>query len=59
MPMRILLLLLLLVFVFGHGGAVDKQDGHFNRKDNNYHCNYHCQKTVFFYLQAIRTSYSC
>lgn len=30
--------LLLLILAFAHGGEVDKQGGHFNRKDNTYHC---------------------
>ena len=33
-----LLLLLLPILVFAHGGAVDKQGGHFDRKNNTYHC---------------------
>ncbi len=33
-----LFLLLFPVLAFAHGGAVDKQGGHFNRKDNTYHC---------------------
>ena len=33
-----LLLLLMPVLVLAHGGAVDKQGGHFNRQNNTYHC---------------------
>ena len=33
-----LLLLLMPVFVLAHGGAVDRQGGHFDRKSNTYHC---------------------
>ena len=33
-----LLILLLPVLVFAHGGAVDKQGGHFDRQNNTYHC---------------------
>ncbi len=34
----LLLLLLLPVLVFSHGGGLDKQGGHFNRKTNTYEC---------------------
>ncbi len=33
-----LLLLLFPVLVFSHGGGLDKQGGHFNRKTNIYEC---------------------
>jgi hypothetical protein len=35
-PIKIIfqLMLLLPILAFAHGGAVDKQGGHFNRKDN-------------------------
>lgn len=39
--MRILLLsaaLLLPCFAFGHGGGLDRNGGHFNRKTGVYHC---------------------
>ena len=38
MKIIFLLILLLPILAFAHGGAVDKQDGHFNRKNNTYHC---------------------
>jgi hypothetical protein len=33
-----LLILLLPILVFAHGGAVDKQGGHFDRKSSTCHC---------------------
>ncbi len=38
MKITFLLLLLIPAFVFSHPGGVDNQGGHFDRKNNTYHC---------------------
>ena len=38
MESTLLLMLLFPILAFAHGGDVDKQGGHFNRKAKTYHC---------------------
>lgn len=50
--MKIIFLLFLLfpALVFAHGGALDNQGGHFNRKNDTYHC--HKQPCFSIHKQA-------
>jgi len=58
-----LLCLLVPILAFAHGGALDDQGGHFNRKNNTYHCHKEpCfsihEQTKTAYEQADPDSYS-
>ena len=54
MKITLLLILLFPVFVFSHGGGLDKQGGHFNRKTNTYECH---KKPCFSIHQQAEEAY--